>query len=96
MLAPIHTEADMEKFKGKLKGKIVLLEDATAVSAHHHRRLRAGYTNDELAAEALAPDPSPESPFFAPIPRAAAAAAVSRAITGKAATARPRGSGATR
>src|SRR5204862_3434332 len=26
-------------------------------------------TNDELAAEALAPDPSPESPFFAPIPR---------------------------
>jgi hypothetical protein len=28
VLAPIHTEADMEKFKGKLKGRIVLLENA--------------------------------------------------------------------
>jgi len=68
VLAPIHTEADMEKFKGKLKGKIVLLENARPsplITAGLARRL----TNEELAAEALAPDPSPESPFFAPIPR---------------------------
>src|SRR5215467_923840 len=68
VLAPIHTEADLEKFKGKLKGKIVLLEDARPsplITAGLARKL----TNEELAAEALAPDPSPESPFFAPIPR---------------------------
>ncbi len=68
VLAPIRTEADMEKFKGKLKGKIVLLEDprpSPLITAALARRL----TNEELAAEALAPDPSPESPFFAPIPR---------------------------
>ena len=68
VLAPIRIEADMEKFKGKLKGKIVLLEDARPsplVSAGLARR----FTNEELAAEALAPDPSPESPFFAPIPK---------------------------
>ncbi|HXI39475.1 MAG TPA: M20/M25/M40 family metallo-hydrolase [Bryobacteraceae bacterium] len=68
VLAPIRIEADMEKFKGKLKGKIVLLEDARPsplVTAGLARR----FTNEELAAEALAPDPSPESPFFAPIPK---------------------------
>ena len=67
-LAPIKTEADLEKFKGKLKGKIVMLEDprpSPLITASLTRRL----TDVELAAEALAPDPSPKSPFFSPVPR---------------------------
>ena len=67
VLAPIRTEGDLEKLKGKLKGKIVLLEDprpSEPIAAAPMRRL----TDAELAAEALAPDPSPQSPFFAPIP----------------------------
>jgi len=68
VLAPIHTEADFEKFKGKLKGKIVLLETprpSSLITTALAQRL----TDTELAAEALAPDPSPTSPFFSPIPR---------------------------
>ena len=68
VLAPIHTEADLEKFKGKLKGKIVLLgapRPSPLITAALARR----FTDAELAAEALAPDPSPASPFFSPIPR---------------------------
>jgi hypothetical protein len=68
VLAPIHTEADLEKFKGKLKGKIVLLEDPRP-SEPIAAALMQRYTDAELAAEALAPDPSPASPFFSPIPR---------------------------
>jgi hypothetical protein len=68
VVAPIRTEADLEQFKGKLKGKIVLLEEPHAsqpIAAVLMRR----FTDAELAAEALAPDPSPASPFFSPIPR---------------------------
>lgn len=70
VLAVIRTEADIQKFKGKLKGKIVLLEDprpSPLITASLTRRL----TDTELAAEALAPDPSETSPFFSPIPQAA-------------------------
>lgn len=68
VLAVIRTEADMEKFKGKLKGKIVLLEEprpSPLLTAALARRL----SDTELAAEALAPDPSESSPFFSPIPQ---------------------------
>ena len=58
VLAPIHTEADLEKFKGKLKGKIVLLEEPRP-SELITTRADAALTDSELAAEALAPDPSP-------------------------------------
>jgi carboxypeptidase Q len=68
VLAPIRTEADFEKFKGKLKGKIVLLETPRP-SALSTTVLAQRLTESELAAEALAPDPSPASPFFSPIPR---------------------------
>jgi carboxypeptidase Q len=50
VLAPIHTEADLEKFTGKLKGKIVLLETprpSEPISTALMRRL----TDAELAAE---------------------------------------------
>ncbi len=59
VLAPIRSEADMEKFKGKLKGKIVLLEDPRP-SPLIAAGLARSFTNEELAAEALAPDPSPQ------------------------------------
>ena len=68
VLAAIHTEADFEKFKGKLKGKIVMLETprpSPLITAALARR----FTDAELTAEAQAPDASPASPFFAPIPR---------------------------
>jgi hypothetical protein len=67
VIAQICDDADMEKFKGKLKGKIVLVQQPTPVvpeTAVAMRRL----TDAELAEEAMAPDPSPRSPFAAPIP----------------------------
>ena len=67
VLAPIYTEADLEKYKGKLKDKIVLLEEARP-SEPFTAVLMRRFGDDELAAEALAPDPSPKSPFFSPIP----------------------------
>lgn len=60
ILAPIHTEADMEKWKGKLKGKIVMTSDPQELklpdSADGHR-----YTDAELAELGEAPDPSRSS-----------------------------------
>jgi carboxypeptidase Q len=67
VLAVIKTDADIEKFKGKLKGKIVLLEDPKALASETEPALRR-FTDAELAAEALAPDPSARSPFANPIP----------------------------
>jgi hypothetical protein len=67
VLAVIKTDADMEKFKGKLKGKIVLLEDPEPLVSETEPALKR-FTDPELAAEALAPDPSARSPFANPIP----------------------------
>jgi carboxypeptidase Q len=72
ILAVIDTDADFEKFRGKLKGKIVLLEPPRP-SKPITTVLTQRYTDAELSAEALAPDPSPTSPFFAPIPQPPAA-----------------------
>src|SRR5262249_49656045 len=72
VLAQVCNDADMEKFKGKLKGKIVLLQKPTPVKPESELAM-SRFTEDELAKEALAPDPSPRSPFAAPIPRRAAA-----------------------
>lgn len=56
ILAPIHTEADMEKWKGKLRGKIVMTSDPLNLklpeTSEGHR-----YTEAELSALAEAPDP---------------------------------------
>jgi hypothetical protein len=68
MLAVVRTDQDIEKFKGKLKGKIVLLEDPRAL-APITEDLTRRFSETELAAEAIAPDPSPRSPFAMPIPR---------------------------
>jgi carboxypeptidase Q len=56
----IRTEADFEKYKGKLKGKVILMSDSRPLpfrtEAPGHR-----YTNEELAEEATAP--LPRAPF---------------------------------
>ena len=57
----IRTEADLEKYKGKLKDKIVMTQTAKELAfqttAPGHR-----YTEEELAQQALAPEPA-RSPF---------------------------------
>jgi carboxypeptidase Q len=67
VLASLRTDADLDKFKGKLKGKIVLLEDSRPLLAETDPDLKR-YTDAELMAEMLAPDPSARSPFANPIP----------------------------
>ena len=67
VMAVIKTDADIEKFKGKLKGKVVLLEDPKALASETEPALKR-FTDSELAAESLAPDPSAHSPFANPIP----------------------------
>lgn len=73
VMAVIRTEADMEKYKGKLKGKIVLSEapkDIAFQTAAQGRR----YTEAELAEQEQAPDPGarpafgPRGPQATPIP----------------------------
>ena len=74
VLAPIATEADFDKFRGKLKGKIVLLQNARAVLPLFERAgapLHARRTSTTMEAQQVAP------------PTAAAAdAAVRRRRTG--------------
>jgi len=67
VLAVIKTDADIDKFKGKLKGKIVLSEEPMALVSETDPDLKR-FTEAELSAEMLAPDPSARSPFANPIP----------------------------
>lgn len=67
VLVVIKTDADFDKFKGKLKGKIALLEDPRPLGPETDPDLKR-FTDVELAAESLAPDPSARSPFANPIP----------------------------
>jgi hypothetical protein len=69
VLAVMRTEADLEKFRGKLKGKIVLLDNPRPLRPVSEPLTRR-FADAELAQEALAPDPSPRSPFAFPIPSA--------------------------
>ncbi len=70
VIASIRTDADMEKYKGKLKGKIVMISEPAELpfptTADGHR-----YTDAELTAEAEAPEPG-RNGFFRP-PNAARA-----------------------
>ncbi|MBS1832827.1 MAG: M20/M25/M40 family metallo-hydrolase [Acidobacteria bacterium] len=57
VMVSIKTEADMEKYKGKLKGKLVMdmpIKDLQMATAPLARR----YTDVDLNNESLAPDPS--------------------------------------
>ena len=51
IFAPLDTERDLDNFRGKLKGKIVLTTAARSVEAHFEAQGRR-YTDDELEARA--------------------------------------------
>ncbi|MCS6951430.1 MAG: M20/M25/M40 family metallo-hydrolase [Bryobacteraceae bacterium] len=75
VLAPMplgNSDEELEKtlaaFRGKLRGKIVLIDNPRELELVVQPLARR-FTDAELASEALAPDPRPESPFAAPIPR---------------------------
>src|SRR4051794_32438998 len=67
VLAVIRTESDIDKYKGKLRGKIVMMAEPREmlfpVTAEGHR-----FTDAELAATAEAPDPGRTGFFDAPNP----------------------------
>ncbi len=65
ILAEIRTEADMEKFKGKLKGKIVMsspLRDLPFPTSPDGKR----YTESDLSSEAEAPEPGAQPRYGGP------------------------------
>src|SRR3954470_6214645 len=67
VLAVVRTQADMDKYKGKLRGKIVMTATPRTLpfptTAEAHR-----FTDAELAAEIEAPDPGRASFFSTPTP----------------------------
>jgi carboxypeptidase Q len=67
VIAQICNDVDMEKFKGKLKGKIVLLQQAVPVQLEAEAPLKR-YSDPELAAQAASPDPSLRPFSSAPVP----------------------------
>ena len=68
VLAVLEKEEDLAKWKGKLKGKIVLTAPVREL-AMNLTPLGRRLTDAELQAEGLAPDPSITSPFAMPIPQ---------------------------
>jgi carboxypeptidase Q len=68
VLAIIEREEDFAKWKGKLKGKIVLTSAARDLAMNIAPQGRR-FTDAELQQEGLAPDPSIASPFAMPIPQ---------------------------
>jgi hypothetical protein len=70
ILAEINTEADFEKYKGKLRGKIVMIGAARELQMVTEAQARR-YTDKELAEIELAPDPGDTSraPVFFGGPR---------------------------
>ncbi|MGA2136437.1 MAG: M20/M25/M40 family metallo-hydrolase [Bryobacteraceae bacterium] len=65
VLAVLRTDADLDKFKGKLKGKIVLLQDPKVLSSETDPDLKR-YTDAELINESYAPDPGARPMFGNP------------------------------
>lgn len=73
ILAPIHTQADFAKYKGKLKGKVVLIADPKMVAMHTDAEAHR-LTDEEIAARTRVPDPSRMGGFGGAPARAAAPA----------------------
>ena len=69
VLAVLDREEDLAKWKGKLKGKIILTSTARELTLNTSP-LGRRFTDAELTAEGMAPDPSMRSPFSMPIPQA--------------------------
>ena len=67
--APIKSQADFEKYRGKLKGKVVLLAESKDVLLHTEAESKR-WTDEELDTRAKTPDPSRAGGFGGP-PRAA-------------------------
>ena len=63
ILAVIRTEADFDKFKGKLKGKIIMVDQPRPLALQTTVPAKR-YSDADLAGEALAPDPA--QPAFGP------------------------------
>ncbi len=57
VLAPLHSEADFDKYRGKLKGKIVLIFDPRELSLHTEAESHR-LTDAEIEARTQTPDPS--------------------------------------
>jgi carboxypeptidase Q len=57
VLAPLHSEADFAKYRGKLKGKIVLIFDPRELSMHTEPEAHR-LTDAEIEARTQTPDPS--------------------------------------
>ncbi|MGD0014336.1 MAG: M20/M25/M40 family metallo-hydrolase [Bryobacteraceae bacterium] len=71
MLAPMRTPEEAEQYKGKLKGKIVLLDSPRELKLHLEADARR-LSDSELAQQALAPDPGQSpGPRGGPDPAAA-------------------------
>ena len=74
VLAPLHTEADFAKYRGKLKGKIVLIFDPRELSLHTEAEAHR-LTDAEIEERTKTPDPSRNGfgfggrPGAAPAPR---------------------------
>jgi len=67
ILAPIRTLQEAEKYKGKLKGKMVMLEQPRELPLHLTPDARR-YTDAELAEIAKAPEPGVQRRFDFPMP----------------------------
>ena len=71
VLAPLHSADDFAKYKGKLKGKIVLIFDPRELTLHTDPEAHR-LTDEEVEARTKTPDPSHNGFFFrsnAPAPR---------------------------
>lgn len=62
IMAAIRVEADFEKWKGKLKGKMIVMEPERPIGLHTLARGRR-YADSDLAAEAMAADPGATGVF---------------------------------
>ena len=57
VLAPLHSEADFAKYKGKLKGKVVLIFEPRVLEMHTEPEAHR-LTEGEIEARTMTPDPS--------------------------------------
>jgi carboxypeptidase Q len=57
ILAPLHSEADFAKYKGKLKGKVVLFFEPRVLEMHTEVEAKR-LTEAEIEARVMTPDPS--------------------------------------
>ncbi|MBV9307330.1 MAG: M20/M25/M40 family metallo-hydrolase [Acidobacteriaceae bacterium] len=81
VLAPIHSEADFAKYRGKLKGKVVLAMDPKVV-AMITQPLAKRWTPEELAARATVADPAHMGPM-GPVAATAATPPIDREAAAK-------------